>query len=246
MKSRVALSAALLGVLAAAWAAQAELVTTDEPVRSVDNIPPASVANLVAIDTPEDTGGSITLSWDLSADDRKVLTAFGDVVVTRGGLRGYRVYRLNADTDEEELLAVLAPGTQAYVDLTPQTDLTYVYSVRPFDADNETDYLVDLGSAEDLARVASALDNTYVPPVVVEPVGEDGLPVLGWFSGQGDRVGFDDFFLFADHFGLETGNGTFDPIYDLVPNGKIDFDDFFLFADNFGKVIANADEVRGG
>lgn len=243
MKSnRLALSAGL--VLLGAWAVRAELVITDEPVRSVDNIPPAPVASLVAVDTPDDTGGSISLSWELSADDRRVLTAFGDVVVTQGGLRGYRVYRLNADTDEEELLAVLAPGSHSYVDETAQADFTYIYSVRPFDADNETEYLVDLGSAEDLARIATALDNTYVPPV--EPMGEDGLPVLGWFSKQGNRVSFADFFLFADHFGLGEGDDTFDPLYDLVPNGKIDFADFFLFADNFGKAIVNADEVRGG
>ncbi len=243
-KGKFALSAGLLGVLVGAWAAQAELTTTGEPVRSVDNIPPAPVSNLTAVDTPDDAGGSITLNWELSADDRKVLSTFGDVVVTQSGMRGYRVYRLNADTDEEELLAVLPVGSSTYVDLTPQVELTYIYSVRPFDADKEMDYVVDVGSAEDLARIAEAQDNTFVPPV--EPVGEDGLPVLGWFSGQGDRVSFDDFFLFADHFGLGEGDGTYDPIYDLVPNGKVDFDDFFLFADNFGKTIANADEVRGG
>lgn len=229
-----------LGVLSV----QAELVTTDEPVRSIDNIPPAPVSGLTAIDTPEDAGGSISLGWELSTDDRKVFTTFGDVVVTQSGMRGYRVYRLNADTDEEELLAVLSAGSNAYVDPTAEAGITYIYSVRPFDADNETDYLVDIGSAEDLARIASALDNTFVPPV--EPVGEDGLPVLGWFSKGGDRVSFEDFFLFADHFGLGEGDGTYDPLYDLVPNGKIDFDDFFLFADNFGKTITNADVVRGG
>lgn len=243
-RDNFAFSTGLLGVLMGAWAVQAELVTTDQPVRSVDNIPPVPVANLIAIDTPDDRGGSISLSWDLSADDRKVPSAFGDVIVTRGGLRGYRIYRLNADTDTEELIATVAPGIRSYVDQTAQVDRTYMYSVRPFDQDNETEYLVDLGSAEDLARIATALDNTYVPPV--EPVGQDGLPVLGWFSKQGDRVGFDDFFLFADHFGLGAGDTTFDPIYDLVPNGKVDFDDFFLFADNFGKTIANADQVRGG
>lgn len=242
-KGKIALSAGLF-VLLGALGVQAELTTTDTPVRSVDNLPPAPVANLTAIDTPDDAGGSITLAWELSADDHKVLSAFGEVVVTQSGMRGYRVYRVNADTDEEELLAVLPAGSTAYVDTTPAADITYIYSVRPYDADNESDYAVEVGSAEDLARIASALDNTYVPPV--EPVGTDGLPVLGWFSKQGDRVGFDDFFLFADHFGLATGEGTFDPIYDLVPNGKIDFDDFFLFADNFGKTIANADVVRGG
>lgn len=52
-------------------------------------------------------------------------------------------------------------------------------------------------------------------------------PVLrGDFDGNGE-VAFDDFFLFADHFG-----GT-DPLYDLNGNSTVDFDDFFLFADHF-------------
>ena len=238
---------ALLGVCLGALAAQAKLVTTDQPVRSIDNIPPGSVANLVAIDTPNDAGGSITLSWTVSKDDHKVRSPFGDFVVTQGGLRGYRVYRLNADTDQETLLATLAPGVVTYVDQTAQPNTTYIYAVRPFDQDNETDYLADAGSAADLARIAMAVDNTYVPPVEpVKPVGQDGLPVVGWFTKGGDRVGFDDFFLFADHFGLGHGDGAYDPMFDIVPNGKIDFDDFFLFADNFGKVIANANQARGG
>ncbi|MBI2502735.1 MAG: hypothetical protein HYW07_05825 [Candidatus Latescibacteria bacterium] len=164
----------------------------------------------------------------------------------RAGLLGYRIYRLDADSNEEEVMLVtVAPKTTTYRDRSTQKGVTYIYTVRPFDLDNETDYPAPLGSADDLARIAIAIDNTYVPPpTVVVPVGVDGLPVLGWFTHQGNRVGFEDFFLFADHFGLGAGDTSFDPLFDLVPNGRIDFDDFFLFADNFGKVIANADEVR--
>ena len=60
---------------------------------------------------------------------------------------------------------------------------------------------------------------------------------------QGDfnldgAVNFDDFFLFADHFGTTPLSANWDPIYDLNQLGsstaRIDFDDFFLFADGFG------------
>ena len=228
--------------------AQGALVTTPGPVRSVDNIPPAPATNLRAIDTPDDTGGSITLFWTLSADDKVTMSSFGDFVIPRGGLQGYRIYRRDtASAEGEKLLATVASRTTSYVDNSVKKGIRYSYSVRPFDQDNETDLLVQAGSAEDLARIATAIDNTYIPPPpVVAPTDKDGLPIVGWFTHQGDRVGFDDFFLFADHFGLRAGDSSFDPLFDIVPNGKIDFDDFFLFADNFGKAIANADEVRKG
>ncbi len=47
-------------------------------------------------------------------------------------------------------------------------------------------------------------------------------------------VDFDDFFLFADHFGGQ------DPLYDLDRGGTVDFNDFFLFADQFGQGSAPA------
>ena len=53
------------------------------------------------------------------------------------------------------------------------------------------------------------------------------------FDGDGD-IDFDDFFLFADRFGIRPGDPDWDPIYDLDGDGAVDFDDFFIFADNFG------------
>ena len=51
--------------------------------------------------------------------------------------------------------------------------------------------------------------------------------MTGDFDGNG-RVGFSDFFLFADAF------GSTDPLFDLDNDGRIGFNDFFLFADQFG------------
>ena len=65
-------------------------------------------------------------------------------------------------------------------------------------------------------------------------------PVWVWFTREGDQVDFDDFFLFADHFGTEQGQPGYDARFDIVANGRIDFGDFFRFADDFGKVVANA------
>lgn len=51
--------------------------------------------------------------------------------------------------------------------------------------------------------------------------------LIGDFDFSG-LVDFDDFFLFADHF------GTTDPFYDLDASGLVGYDDFFIFADHFG------------
>jgi len=71
----------------------------------------------------------------------------------------------------------------------------------------------------------------------------------GDFDGSG-AVDFDDFFLFADHFGQREGGQGWDPNYDLSGNGEVDFSDFFLFADNFGreaqgKLLALARQLLG-
>ena len=53
------------------------------------------------------------------------------------------------------------------------------------------------------------------------------------FNGD-DIVDFEDFFLFADHFGSDPESPNWDPLYDLDANGVVDFEDFFSFADSFG------------
>jgi len=61
-------------------------------------------------------------------------------------------------------------------------------------------------------------------------VDADGNQLFGDLDGNGD-INFDDFFIFADNFGLASP----DPAADFDGNGAVNFDDFFLFADNFGK-----------
>ena len=67
-----------------------------------------------------------------------------------------------------------------------------------------------------------------------------GPTLVGDFDGNG-VVDFDDFFLFADHFG-----GT-DPLYDLDGSGgRVNFDDFFVFVDHFGDALARAVSLPRG
>lgn len=58
------------------------------------------------------------------------------------------------------------------------------------------------------------------------------------FDGDG-IVGFDDFFLFADHFGATAEDNAWDSAYDLDGDPDIDFDDFFVFADAFGACVGD-------
>ena len=99
--------------------------------------------------------------------------------------------------------------------------LRYTYKVEPFDTDNLT--------TSDIYKSAMAIRNNVVDA--------DGNRILGLF-GANNRVDFDDFFVFADHFGMTVEDDLYDAAFDIVPNNAIDLDDFFAFADNFGRVVA--------
>ena len=343
--SRAAIAAAvslLVPVLAAG-----QLVTSD-PARSVDNIPPAPVMALEALYT----GDAVLVTWSLSQDDAISYSPYGDVMVPRGGVQGYRIYRATQG-GAELLIATVGAGMAEVTDPDVTGGASYTYTVRPFDADNETDLVLTPGSAEDLARVVviggtpsvstvtrytasltfdavldlddqaavdtftsdlisllaaqlgigesrirvlsvtagsvvvqvrivediagsgqptaadafsqlAALildpavdefaslaplvgfsDQTFTESVIIQtPVDPDGAPIYGWFTRRTAAVGFDDFFLFADHYGLQLGDVGFDSLFDIVENGVIDFDDFFLFADDFGKEVANSAAIQ--
>ncbi len=343
-----------VSAVTALWigAAGAQLTTTANPVGAVDNIPPAPVTNLQALVASGADARNVALTWTLSVDDARSFTSFGGVIVPTGDVRGYRVYRQGAD-GVDLLLATLRPGVAEYIDNAVVDGLSYIYSVRPFDLDNESDIDAVAGSAADLARIVlvggasevvvettikgkmtinSNLDltdqgavdlfssqfieklatllgispsrikitglaagsvivsfqiaepaagsqelsatasleklktevkagttafaslggvlalsdeSTSVLVPVSSPLDANGNVILGWFTRQGNTVGFDDFFLFADHFGTSQGDTGYDSLFDIVPNGSIDFEDFFRFADDFGKVIANASVFTG-
>jgi hypothetical protein len=146
-------------------------------------------------------------------------------VYTTAGVAGYNVYRKVNDS-ALQLVGKTGPGENSFVDQTAFNGVRYTYTVSPFDADNE--------SATTLENSAMAIRNNVVDA--------NGAPVLGLF-GANNTVDYDDFFIFADHFGLTAGQGSFEPAFDLVPNNQIDFDDFFVFADNFGKSIQSAGKV---
>ena len=116
--------------------------------------PPAPVTNFEAFDTPNDNGGSVTLTWTKSADDG-------------GGadsLTAYHILRRRGSTGAFQQIAQLAPGTETYVDTNVVDANTYYYKVRSTDGTltSETDISPGVVPANDSAPEAiddlSALD----------------------------------------------------------------------------------------
>ncbi|MEW6749804.1 MAG: FlgD immunoglobulin-like domain containing protein [Candidatus Latescibacterota bacterium] len=210
---------------------QSQLVETSVAVRAVDNIPPAAVGFLRAADTPADAGASITVTWSKSASDRVVVSSvptavgLGSTTYQVEGVAGYNVYR-RVGEGAFALVGQAGPGETSLADVTALNGVRYTYKVSPFDLDNVTETTLE--------RSAMAIRNNVVDA--------QGVPVQGLF-GMDNTVGFDDFFVFADNFGLTAADEAFEPAFDLDPNARIDFEDFFRFADNFGRVAAGVGKV---
>ena len=104
--------------------------------------------------------------------------------------------------------------------------MRYIYKVEAYDLDNQT--------PSELVGSAMAIRNKVVDA--------EGNAVIGLF-GADNRVDFDDFFIFADHFGLTAADEMFDSAFDLVVNNAVDLSDFFAFAANFGREIESSGKV---
>ncbi len=209
---------------------QSEITVTDESIRAIDDIPPLPVPWLSALDAPNDEGGRVALAWTHSPSDlilQGVAGAVGPAPYEPVlGVYGYSIYCRAEGEDEFVLIGQVARGTTSFVDETALNGVRYTYQVRPFDLDNETAAVVE--------KIAMAVRNIAVD--------SEGRAIFGLF-GADDRVGFDDFFILADLFGLTAADEGFDPAFDLAPSEAIDFDDFFILADNFGRSTAAAGKI---
>ena len=205
-----------------------EITITEEPARAIDNIAPLAVPSFSVLDAPDDEGSRIALTWTLSPSDRLlqgiVAVAIGPTVAEPiVGVHGYSIYRKAGAEDEFAMIAQVDAGVTSFVDETALNGVRYTYQVRPYDLDNET--------GSDIEQTAMAVRNLAVD--------SEGRALFGLF-GADNRIGFDDFFIFADTFGLTAEDAGFDPAFDLAPSAQIDFEDFFVFADNFGRSTAAA------
>ena len=207
---------------------QSAITVTEEPARAIDDLAPLAVPSLSVLDAPSDEGGRIVLTWTLSPSDRLLQGVVAGAVGPAAaepvvGVYGYSIYRRAAGEDEFAKVGQVDAGVASFVDETALNGVRYTYQVRPYDLDNET--------AATVERTAMAVRNIAVD--------SEGRAIYGLF-GADNRVGFDDFFILADLFGLTAEDEGFDPAFDLSPSAMIDFDDFFVFADNFGRSTAAA------
>ncbi len=207
---------------------QSEITVTENLVRAIDDIAPDAVPSFSVLDAPNDEGSRIALTWTRSPSDQLLQGAVAGAVGPAAtepvvGVHGYNIYRRAAGEDEFVLVGQVDAGVTAFVDETALHGVRYTYQVRPFDLDNET--------GSEIEHTAMAVRN-----IVVD---SEGLAIFGLF-GADNHVGFDDFFILADLFGLTAEDTGFDPAFDLAPNAMIDFEDFFVFADNFGRSTAAA------
>ena len=204
------------------------ITITEEPVRAIDNIAPLAVPSLSVLDAPNDAGSRIVLTWALSPSDRLLQGVVAEAIGPTAtesvvGVHGYGIYRRAAGEDEFVLVAQVKAGGTSFVDETVLNGVRYTYQVRPYDLDNEP--------VSEIEQTALAVRNRVFD--------SEGRTIFGLF-GADNRIGFDDFFIFADNFGLTAEDAAFDSAFDLAPSAMIDFDDFFVFADNFGRSTAAA------
>ena len=204
------------------------ITITEEPVRAIDNIAPEAVPSLSVLDAPNDAGSRIVLTWALSPSDRLLQGVVAEAIGPTAtesvvGVHGYGIYRRAAGEDEFVLVAQVKAGGTSFVDETALNGVRYTYQVRPYDLDNEP--------VSEIEQTALAVRNRVFD--------SEGRTIFGLF-GADNRIGFDDFFIFADNFGLTAEDAAFDSAFDLAPSAMIDFDDFFVFADNFGRSTAAA------
>ncbi|MCD6169240.1 MAG: fibronectin type III domain-containing protein [Candidatus Latescibacteria bacterium] len=93
------------------------------------NTPPAPATQVRAFDTPNDAGGSITITWKKSADDGQ---GENDVV-------GYEILRSTASGSGYQKVASVLPGEEGYTDGTVEDNVAYYYVVRAVDGQFSTD-----------------------------------------------------------------------------------------------------------
>ena len=188
-------------------------------VRAVDNLPPAPVTDLMAEDTPDDAGGSITLTWTASADDKVVgVYAYAGYMHTMHGVAKYNIYRRTEHTGYAFLGSVDA-GATSYVDDTAVDGVTYTYIVCAADRENEPP-----GTA---ASAAARND--------LAPVDENGEEIEG-LLGEDNSVGMDDFLLFAPTYGKTSEDVGFEERCDFDGDGIVGMSDFLIFVANYGKI----------
>ncbi|MCD6351165.1 MAG: S8 family serine peptidase, partial [Armatimonadetes bacterium] len=181
---------------------------------------PAPPTNVQAYDTPGDQGGSVTVTWDLSADD-----GAGSDTVT-----GYEILRRLGSTGSFTKVADVAAGTDHWVDTDVENGQEYYYKVG---ASNGTDV-----TYSDPVGPAVPADNLPPPPITTltaqdVPGDQGGSIELDWgdYSPPTDCVGYR---IYRDQFPFDSVGGRQpiaeinDPqIQEYLDPATVDYTDYY-------------------
>jgi subtilisin family serine protease len=158
-------------------------------------------------------GVEITLSFpDISAISRQFQGISTEFPVIINAING----------NELKTSAVVFGAPKSYSGTQLKLVGTVIVTLSPtFKSTTITLSKVDFGSA-----------GMVTPNIKLEV--EAGVGIPGDFTQDG-KVDFNDFLLFASHFGTVRGIPGYETKYDLDGNGQIGFEDFLTFAKEFGK-----------
>ncbi|MCK4385518.1 MAG: fibronectin type III domain-containing protein, partial [candidate division Zixibacteria bacterium] len=95
-------------------------LTQEEATLPEDSFPPAPPTNVVAKDTPNDAGKSITITWAKSSDDG----------AGRNNVIAYQILRSTAIDGEYEFVGNTTAGAQQFMDTDTQDKVEYFYKIK--------------------------------------------------------------------------------------------------------------------
>jgi hypothetical protein len=170
---------------------------------AIDNIAPTEATFVRAMDTRDDQGGSITVTWNLSTEDRIVCQdqdMFGNPYCIFG-VTEYLIYR------DGVLVGSALRGESEYADVGVTDDDIHSYMVKAFDGTWEI---------ESAANDARAEDNT----------------VTGDFNSDAS-VNMDDLMRLGLHWEFVESDIDFDYLYDLNTDGVIDMADVIILGQHW-------------
>lgn len=84
------------------------------------NIKLAPPTDLKVTDTPDDGGVSLTVSWQLSPNDKEEI----------GDIDGYEIFRASRDDTTLKLITLVGDNTSSFTEVGLKNDLEYFYAVR--------------------------------------------------------------------------------------------------------------------
>ncbi len=92
---------------------------------NASTILPLPPSNVTAYDTPDDKGGSIDISWELSPDDDRA--------------KGYVIYRADKPNGNYSMIGKVSQGVAKFTDTSAKIGVTYWYVVRTTDGNYLSD-----------------------------------------------------------------------------------------------------------